>query len=116
MLISVVIPTFQRPEALGRCLECIQRQKLKSENFEVIVTDDSVDTLSKVLVEEKISTGAVDVGRGGVPAANRNHGASLAQGEWVVFVDDDCEPSFGWLGGNCHAGGCRCDRGENGMP
>lgn len=29
-------------------------------------------------------------GRG--PGANRNHGAQLAQGEWLIFVDDDCLP------------------------
>lgn len=26
------------------------------------------------------------------PAANRNHGARNAQGQWLVFIDDDCVP------------------------
>jgi GT2 family glycosyltransferase len=33
------------------------------------------------------------------PAANRNHGARHARGEWLVFVDDDCIPEPGWLAG-----------------
>ncbi|MGB8353053.1 MAG: glycosyltransferase family A protein [Chthoniobacteraceae bacterium] len=97
MLISVVIPTFQRPEALARCLECIGRQKLAQENFEVIVTDDSGDAESKTLVHEKFPRAQWTQGPQRGPAANRNYGASLARGEWIVFVDDDCEPAFGWL-------------------
>ena len=31
------------------------------------------------------------------PAANRNNGARLAEGDWLVFTDDDCLPDAGWL-------------------
>ncbi len=31
------------------------------------------------------------------PAANRNKGATIAKGEWLVFTDDDCIPDDGWL-------------------
>jgi len=97
MLISVVIPTFQRPDALARCMECIERQSLASENFEVIVSDDSNDLLSRNLILENFQRAQWTPGPRRGPAANRNHGASLAQGEWIVFVDDDCEPAPGWL-------------------
>jgi len=82
---------------LVRCLECIGRQTLRREDFEVIVTDDGGDSVTKVAVQEKFPWVQWTQGPRQGPAANRNHGASQAKGEWVVFVDDDCEPATGWL-------------------
>jgi glycosyltransferase involved in cell wall biosynthesis len=31
------------------------------------------------------------------PAANRNHGAANASGDWLIFIDDDCVPDAGIL-------------------
>jgi len=31
------------------------------------------------------------------PAANRNHGSTLAKGKWLSFTDDDCLPKSDWL-------------------
>ena len=31
------------------------------------------------------------------PAANRNNGAAFANGNWLIFTDDDCLPDKGWL-------------------
>lgn len=97
MLISVVIPTFQRPVSLAACLECLERQSLAREQFEVIVTDDGADTATRDLVREKFPRVTWTQGPRRGPAANRNHGVSLAKGEWLAFVDDDCLPSPGWL-------------------
>lgn len=97
MLISVVIPTFNRPETLAVCLACIERQTLSRENFEVIVTDDSRTTVNRDLVKDKFPWVKWTQGPGKGPASNRNHGAEKASGEWLVFVDDDCEPAIGWL-------------------
>ncbi|HWB60850.1 MAG TPA: glycosyltransferase [Chthoniobacteraceae bacterium] len=93
MLISVVIPTFQRPDSLAACLECLERQRLARGEFEVIVTDDEAGpAMGELFPKVKWTRGP---GKG--PAANRNHGASLATGEWLAFVDDDCLPAPGWL-------------------
>jgi GT2 family glycosyltransferase len=97
MLISVVIPTFQRPDSLAACLECLGCQILPREKFEVIVTDDGRDTAARDLVWQKFPWVKWAEGPRRGPAANRNHGASLAKGEWIAFVDDDCLPAPGWL-------------------
>ena len=97
MLLSVVIPTFRRPDSLAACLECIERQTLPREKFEVIVTDDAGDAATRDLVKQKFPWVQWTRGPGRGPAANRNHGASLAKGEWLAFVDDDCLPATGWL-------------------
>lgn len=97
MLISVVIPTCRRPEALGRCLENLEKQTLSQGEYEVIVTDDSQDEASRDLVREKFPHVRWTEGPRRGPAANRNHGASQTSGDWIVFLDDDCIPSMGWL-------------------
>ena len=40
LLISVIIPTFGRPEHLCACLRALCRQTFPRDNFEVIVVDD----------------------------------------------------------------------------
>lgn len=98
MLISVVIPTFRRPDGLAACLECVERQTLSREQFEVIVSDDAPEGGARESAGEKFPWARWTKGPGAGPAANRNHGASEAKGDWIVFVDDDCLPAPGWLG------------------
>ena len=71
-LISVVVPTRSRPEALARCVASLQRQSVP---VEVVIVEDRE-------------------GRG--PAWARNLGARRAVGGVVCFTDDDCEPEAGW--------------------
>jgi GT2 family glycosyltransferase len=61
-------------------------------SYEVIVTDDSRENVSKKLIEEKYSWAKWVEGSKKGPAANRNNGAKHATGEWLVFIDDDCLP------------------------
>ena len=72
VLVSVVVPTRGRPEALERCRAALAAQSVP---VEPVVVED---------VE----------GRG--PAWGRNEGVRRAQGEVVCFTDDDCEPEPGW--------------------
>lgn len=89
---SIVIPTFRRPGIVARMVRALARQEF-SGRFEVIVVVDgcdegSFDALRKLeigvplIVREQPNRGA---------AAARNHGASLAQGEILLFLDDDME-------------------------
>lgn len=97
---SVVVPTFRRPDALRACLAAIRAQDIKGVHFEVIVVDDARDPAAQALVAEFTDTPSVHYqatsARSG-PAAARNHGADAASGEYLVFVDDDCEPDSNWL-------------------
>ena len=97
--ISVVIPTCHRNDLLALCLDCLAPgvQTLPPEQYEVIVTDDGSRSTAKQLVQEKYPWAAWTAGPRRGPAANRNHGAALAQGEWLAFTDDDCLPQPGWL-------------------
>ena len=97
--ISVVIPTCHRNDLLALCLNCLAPgvQTLPPEQYEVIVTDDGSRSTAKHLVQEKYPWAKWTAGPRRGPAANRNHGATLAKGEWLAFTDDDCLPALGWL-------------------
>lgn len=99
MLFSVIIPTCQRNETLILCLERLSpdSQKLSSHQFEVIVTDDGPNEDAKSLIRKRFPWVKYTIGHRKGPAANRNNGARIASGKWLVFTDDDCLPDANWL-------------------
>ena len=91
MTFTVVIPTCRRPEMLARCLRALPG------DAHIVVSDDSADDTTRLLVEREFPCVHWVRGPRRGPAANRNHGARAASGEWIAFIDDDCEPQPGWL-------------------
>lgn len=90
-LISVIIPTCNRHEQLRYCLASLAPniQGLGLDVYEIIVSDDGSDSARSLITQEFPFVQWVK-GPAKGPAANRNNGASVATGEWLVFVDDDC--------------------------
>jgi len=102
MKFSIVIPTYNRSKKLANCLDAIFAQKDYSGNFEVIVVDDysTDDTLEVLDSYKKIARSQlliVAMPRDGGPVVARNEGVRNAQGEYIVFTDDDCRPHPDWL-------------------
>lgn len=99
MIFSVVLPTCNRPDTLANCLACLApgTQTLPDRDYEVIVTDDGRSAAAETLVRERFPWARWTRGPQRGPASNRNHGTTLARGEWIVFLDDDCVPEPGWL-------------------
>lgn len=98
-LLSVVIPTYHRNDLLAKCLDCLKPgvQTLATDQYEVLVTDDGRTTTAERLIQEQYPWVTWVAGPQKGPAANRNNGAKVAQGEWLVFTDDDCLPDPQWL-------------------
>lgn len=91
-LVSVIIPTRNRPQTLARALASLQRQTHKA--LEVIVVDDaSAETLHDVIAPFKKDLTIVyvrhDTNQGA--ARTRNAGLRLARGEYIALLDDDDE-------------------------
>lgn len=105
MFISVIIPTCNRKDLLSDCLKCLspEIQNVNSITYEVIVTDDSKDESSEKLIKEHFNWVKYINGPKKGPAANRNNGAKLAQGEWLIFIDDDCLPNDNLINVYCKA-------------
>jgi GT2 family glycosyltransferase len=85
---SIIVPTYNRPDALARTLDALRAMDYPADRLEIIVVDSG--SLQK-------DNDALALARGaryaphpdlGVSAA-RNHGARLAGGELLMFVDDD---------------------------
>lgn len=94
MLLSVVIPTFRKPELLARTLAALERQQLPTDlTWEVVVVDDgSEDGRTPAVIEAAGSTlpmVAAGGGRNEGRARARNRGWRAATGRWVLFLDDD---------------------------
>jgi glycosyltransferase involved in cell wall biosynthesis len=87
--LSIVIPTYRRPDAIARCLDHLATQSAP-EPFEVLVIDDAappVLTLAE-LQRPGLRVRLIATGGGGASAA-RNLGAREAAAPVVLFLDDD---------------------------
>lgn len=101
--LSVVMPTYRRPDLLARCLGALLAQTLPADRFEVIVVDDGQEDRCREQVERVAATpGAPAIrylraasGRG--PAVARNAGWRAATAPLVAFTDDDTLPDPAWL-------------------
>jgi len=96
MLLSVIIPTCNRNDLLSKCLDLLQPevQKVPSENYEIIVTDDGNENQALSLIKEKYFQVKWIEGKKKGPASNRNNGVNHSIGDWIVFIDDDCLPDI----------------------
>src|SRR4051812_14024794 len=89
--VSVVIPTFRRPQALREALESVLAQE--GVQVEVRVLDDSPEGSARETVEgfgdARLTYVKREVPTGGDPAVVRNEGWPAARGRYVHFLDDD---------------------------
>jgi GT2 family glycosyltransferase len=95
---SVVVPTRNRDELLARCLEGLHAQRSRVP-LQIVVTDDGRSAATRAMVSARFAGVEWTAGPQRGPAANRNHGASLAQGSFILFIDDDVEPDPGLIEG-----------------
>jgi len=92
MIISVVIPTHNRSDALELTLERLSKQDFSGNWEAIVVNNNSTDDTDQVVKSwrEKfpVELGLVHESKPG-PAAARNAGAKAAKGKYLVFIDND---------------------------
>jgi len=96
--VSVVVPTHNRRQQLGRLLGSLQLQTLSPDCVEVIVVDDGSECdVSQVVTA---STGPIELTYVRQPLTGvngaRNCGAQAAHGKILAFLDDDTVVSPEW--------------------
>jgi glycosyltransferase involved in cell wall biosynthesis len=95
LLVSVVVPTKDRPKALAKCIEGLAAQTI-ADQLEVVVVDDGSLAGDAVTAVAERRRAKVLQTRGRGPAAARNAGARQAAGVFLCFIDDDCVPEPEW--------------------
>lgn len=98
--ISVVIPTYRRPDLLVKCIEALNRQTFLKNDYEIIVVSDGMDEVTDQAIKsnpdfERVKYFFTPEKKG--PAAARNMGWLEAKGTLIAFTDDDCIPDTNWL-------------------
>jgi GT2 family glycosyltransferase len=92
---SIIVCTRDGNPRIGDCLTAIG--KMTGGGFETIVVDDgSVDGTADFVEKNFPWVQVLRLEASGLSAA-RNAGALIAQGEVLVFTDDDCEPDIEWI-------------------
>lgn len=86
-MFSIIVPSYNRKAEIPGLLESLEAQTVK--NFEVVIVDDCSQEPVEIegnfsfpvtLLRNETNQGA---------AGSRNIGAAAAQGEWLLFLDDD---------------------------
>ena len=94
MLISVVIPTYNRLPILKKCLNALENQLFidESHNYEIVIVDDGSTDGTTDWIRYNIDLfphlRLLEQSHGG-PAMGRNLGVENSKGDLIVFIDSD---------------------------
>lgn len=100
-LVSVILPTFRRPDGLSRALDALAGQGEGGFEWELVVIDnDRSGEAESLLHARRTALGerarvVAEPRRGSAFA--RNRGIDEAAGEIIAMLDDDVVPAPGWL-------------------
>ena len=93
--VSIIIPTYNRLNLLKKTLNCLFNQSYSQDLYEIIVIDDaSQDNTSSYLQDisqQKNNLKFITHQQNCGPSKTRNDGINIAQGEIIIFLDDDME-------------------------
>lgn len=84
-LISIIIPTYNRPQLLPRAVKSALEQTV--DDLEVVVVDDASAEPVNLPEHPRLKIVRLSVNSG--IATARNAGALAARGRWLAYLDDD---------------------------
>jgi GT2 family glycosyltransferase len=97
MKLSVLIPTWRRPESLDRCLRALRTQTRPPDELVLVVRDDDVDSHELLSGSDFPFPLELVAPRAGGVVAALNAGFDRASGDVLAITDDDTEPLADWL-------------------
>lgn len=94
-LVSVVIPVYKNTGDLALLFECLSRQTLSSNEFEVIISDNEGSEDVRRLCKRFAARYVHEKQRSSYAA--RNAAIQLANASIIAMTDSDCMPASDWL-------------------
>jgi len=99
-MISILLATYNWPQALKLCLESLATQT--DRNFEIIIADDGSTETTKQVIETFAASSTISIthlwqeDRGFRKTTILNQAIAAAKGDYLVFLDGDCivQPDF----------------------
>jgi glycosyltransferase involved in cell wall biosynthesis len=88
ILFSIVVPTYNRANIVGKTIESLQRQQYS--NYEILIVDDGSTDNLEAAVRPYLNSQTFYLKKNNAErAAARNYGAVHAKGQYVNFFDSD---------------------------
>jgi len=102
MSISIIIPTYNRACQLSRTLDSIKKLNTNPNEFEIIIVDNASKDNTKQIVDQFINKNKKNTTRyffDDIPGllSGRHRGAKEANGDVLIFIDDDVRVHRNWL-------------------
>ena len=101
LVASVIIPAYGRPDLLRKAVRSALAQDFPADQYEVIVVDSSRDDRNAELVTELQRDAHCSLRlfrkQPEGPGPSRNLGAKEARGQYLAFLDSDCQATPEWL-------------------
>ena len=98
--LSIIIPTYKRPDSLARALASVEKEKVTGLNIEIIIADNDPKASAKSFMEQKIKESSANIIYIHVPEPGvsnaRNSALDTARGRYILFLDDDMEAAPPW--------------------
>jgi glycosyltransferase involved in cell wall biosynthesis len=97
--ISVVIPSYNQPATVQRCIHSLLEQEF-SGTYEIIIADSSDTARQQELAtfcEPLERVQLIKLSKQTYPGAARNVGIKAATGEIIALIDSDCVARPNWL-------------------
>ncbi|OUQ04143.1 hypothetical protein B5E91_11535 [Thomasclavelia spiroformis] len=85
--LSIVITTYNRKQLLIEAIKSIKKQDFK--NYEIIIIDDNSNDGTKNILKNDKELKYIYCNKHNGPSENRKKGLEMAQGEFIIFMDDD---------------------------
>lgn len=93
--LSVIIPTYNSENTIGRTLESLRT--FPEDMLEIIVVDDNSSDGTVEIVKKYGGVILIKNRNNMLPGFSRNIGMSVAEGEYIYFLDSDDEAIAYWL-------------------